>query len=161
MATQTGPADRFVDALTESSTAVMDRVKAATERAHRVTTALVSEAERAQQDALDLTRKVIQDPADIVGNSGFAYQKAIGAQERVFEFARNALEEVVTANRETRTAAERVLRANFDASRPAVEQAREFITRTGEALRPSFLRGQEPAPAPAPRARKATADEAA
>ncbi|MEX2158573.1 MAG: hypothetical protein WEB04_04145 [Dehalococcoidia bacterium] len=161
MATQTGPADRFVDALTESSTAVMDRVKTASERAHRVTTALVSEAERIQQDALDLTRKVIQDPADIVGNTGLAYQKAIVAQERVFEFARNALEEAVTANRETRTTVERVLRANFDASRPAVEQVREFVTRTGEALRPSFLRTQEAVSAPAPRARKTAAEEAA
>ena len=157
----TGTADRFVDAVSETSAAVNERVKSGIERAHRITSTLYGEVERAQQDALELGRKVLSDPADIVGISGLAYEKASAAQDRVFEFARNFVDEAATSTRETRSAVERVARANLEASRPAVETVRDLVARTGEALRPAFLRNQAPEPVPAPRARRTAAEDAA
>lgn len=161
MASTTGTADRFVDAIAETSAAVNERVKSGIERSHRIASTLYAEIERVQQDALELGRKVISDPADIVGISTLAYGKASAAQDRVFEFARNFVDEAATSTRETRSALERVAQANIDASRPAVETVRDLFTRTGEALRPAFLRGDEPAPAPAPRPRRTAAEDAA
>lgn len=161
MASTTGTADRFVDALTESSAAVSDRVKSGIERAQRIGTAVVTEAERAQQDALDFGRKVFEDPADVVGISTLAFEKIGAAQDRAFDFARNLLDEAATASRETRAAVERIAQANFDAGRPGFESMRDLVTKTSEALRPSFLRAPEAAPAPATRARKAASGEAA
>jgi len=159
MASTTGTADRFVDALAESSAAVNERIKAAIERAQRVTTSAVVEFEKAQQDVFEVGRKVLQDPADAVGISTLVYQKAGAAQDRAFAFARNFIDEAAASARDTRATVERIATANFDASRPGLEAAREFVTKTGDALRPSFMR-QEPAPAPA-RARKTAAEEAA
>ena len=161
MASTNGPADRYVDALGESSAAVMERVKSGVERANRITSAVISEIERGQQDALEIGRKVLQDPADVVGIWTLGYTKAAAAQDRAFDFGRNLIDEAATSARETRTAIESVARANFDAGRPAVESMRDFVTRTSEALRPSFLRNTEPEPAPAPRPRKTAAEEAA
>jgi hypothetical protein len=161
MASKTGTADRFVDAIGETSAAVNDRIKAGIERAQRISTAVVTETERAQQDVLEFGRKLLEDPADVVGISTLAFAKMGAAQDRAFDFARNLLDEAATASRETRTAVERIAQANFDAGRPGFESMRDLVTKTSEALRPSFMRANEAEPAPAPRARKATADEAA
>jgi hypothetical protein len=160
MASTTGTADRFVDAIAESSAAINDRIKSAIERAQRVTTSLVVEFEKSQQDVLEVGRKVLQDPADVVGIYTLGYQKAGAAQDRAFEFARNFIDEAAASLRDTRSTAERIVTANFDASRPGLEAAREFVTKTGDALRPAFMRQEEAAPAPA-RARKTAAEEAA
>jgi hypothetical protein len=159
MASTTGTADRFVDAIAESTAAINDRIKSAIERAQRVTTSLVVEFEKSQQDVLEVGRKVLQDPADVVGIYTLGYAKAGAAQDRAFEFARNFIDEAAASVRDTRSTVERVTTANFDASRPGLEAAREFVTKTGDALRPAFMR-QEAAPAPA-RARKTAAEEAA
>jgi membrane protease subunit (stomatin/prohibitin family) len=161
MATAKGFTDRVFDALEESSQALVGRATSGTERVHRITASLIKEAEWTQQGALELGRKFVQNPLDIAGLSTAAFQKSGEAQNRGFEVARQMVEELSTSAQETRETVQQIAQAGVQASWPAIEAVRGFVTRTGEALRPEFLRTETPARnATATRVRRATEEAA-
>jgi len=162
MAANNTNGEALTDALSETSAAVIERVKAGNERAHRISTSVIKGAEWVSQESLALGRSFLQDPTDIAGFSGAAFQKAGEAQDHAFAFLRDLIDEVATGARETRTTVERVFRANTSAGQAAVEAARGLATRTSEAFRPEFLRAAtEPVTRNATRSRRAGSEEAA
>jgi hypothetical protein len=136
--TNKGLADRAFDAMSETTQAAVERVRAGNERAYRVATAVIREAEWTAQEALGLGRQLVTSPADVLGNTGALYQKSVEAQERALEFGRQLVDELVTATRETRGAAERVARANLELGQPAVEAVQSFAERTRQVIRPGM-----------------------
>src|SRR3972149_3758927 len=74
--TTTGRVDRIFDALSESSLALTERVKAGNERAARVANAVVREVEWSQQEALSLGRQFVHHPAAVVGVTGALHDQA-------------------------------------------------------------------------------------
>ncbi len=147
MATTKGLADRILDALGEVSQAVIERVKAGNERAGRVAGAFIREVEWAQTEAIGLGRQFVTSPTDVLGNSGVLYQKSIEAQERAFDFGRQWIDEMATATRETRGAVERIARANVAVGQPAVEAAREIVSRTRQVIQPGLTQVSQAAQA--------------
>src|SRR3990172_7025853 len=130
--TKTGRVDRVFDALSESSLALTERVKAGNERAGRVANAVVREVEWSQQETLSLGRQFVHNPTDVVGFIGALYDKSGDLQNRGFDFSRQWIDEMATAARETRGAIERIARANAEVGRPTVEAVQGLVTRTRE-----------------------------
>ena len=163
MATTTkSTVDRVFDALGEGSAAVTERVKAGNERAGRVSAAFIREAEWVQQGALDLGRKFANNPTDLIGFAASIYEKSVQAQDRAFDFIRQLVDEVAVASRETRTTAEKVVRAQYSAGQPAVEAVRGLVDRTSDIIRPALLRAaQQRTTTPKTAARRAPQTEAA
>ena len=154
--------EALIEALSETSAAIIERVKAGNERAHRISTSLIKGGEWVSQESLALGRSFLQEPTDVAGLAGAAFQKAGEAQDHAFAFLRDLIDEVATGARENRTTAERIYRANTSAGQAAVEAARGLATRTTEALRPEFLRAAvEPVTRSATRSRRAASEEAA
>jgi len=150
MATEKQTATRVFDALSETSTALMEPVKAGLDRTHRFATAVVREAEWVQQETLGFGRRLAEEPGNVLGNAGTAVQKAGEAQDRAFEFVRLSIDEVATAAREARTAFEKVARANLELGQPAIEAVQGLVTRTREAVRPIVPFGGDGAKESAP-----------
>ena len=144
-ATTKGLADRIFDALSESSLALTERVKAGNERAGRVANAVVREVEWSQQEALALGRQFVHNPTNVVGFSGAVYEKSGELQDRAFEFGRQWIDEMATAARETRGGIERIARANAEVGRPTVEAVQGIVTRTREVLQPGVARASQAA----------------
>ena len=147
MATTKSLPDRIFDALSESSQAVVERVKAGNERAGRVAAAVIREAEWAQNEALGVGRQFVTSPTDLIGNDGVLYQKTIEAQERAFDFGRQWIDEMATATRESRGAFERIARANITVGQPAVDAAREIVSRTRQVIQPGITQVSQAAQA--------------
>ncbi len=159
----TSTADKIFDALTEGSAAVMGRIKSGNERAYRIANTLLGEAERGQKEVLQLGRTFAQSPTDVAGLTATLFEKSGEAQDRAFELTRQFVDELATANRETREAARRVTRAGLDGGRASLDAARGLFTWTRGAIE-ATIPGR-PASAPqtsAPRTpRRTSSDEAA
>jgi len=157
---ETTTADKLFDALTESSTAIIQRVKTGSERSFRVASTVLEEIERGQRDALELGRTFAKQPLDIAGFASAAFQKAGEAQERAFELTRQAVDEFATANRETRETVRRVTQASAEGTRAAIDSARGLFTWSRSAIEAN-LPGRPAAPPPTPtRPRRATEEAA-
>lgn len=157
---ETTTADKLYDALAESSTAIIQRLKTGSERTFRVTSTVLEEIERAQRDALELGRTFAKQPLDVTGFASAAFQKAGDAQERAFELTRQSVDEFATANRETRETVRRVAQASTEAGRAALDSARDLFSWSRSAIEAN-LPGRPSAPAPTPtRPRRATEEAA-
>ena len=158
--TTTGLVDRVFDALSESSLALTERVKAGNDRAARVANAVVREVEWSQQEALSLGRQFVHHPTDVVGFTGALYDKSGDLQNRAFDFSRQWIDEMATAARETREAIERITRANREVARSAVEAVKSFADRTRQVFQPGLAQISQAATG-RPARRAAQTEEAA
>src|SRR5438270_7439738 len=59
--------DKYFEALTESYDAMIEAIKLGNERGYRISTNLLTEAQRGQREAVDLGRKIADDPTDVGG----------------------------------------------------------------------------------------------
>ena len=153
-------ADKLFDALTESSTAIIQRLKTGSERSFRVGSTVLEEIERGQRDALELGRTFAKQPLDLAGFAAVLFAKAGEAQERAFELTRQSVDEFATASRETRETVRRVAQANMDGGRAAVDGARGLFSWSRSAIEAN-LPGRVSAPAPAPARPRRSTEEAA
>lgn len=125
---------KFFDALNEGYDALVDAVRAVNDRGHRVSTALIEDAQRGQRETVDLAKKWADAPLDFVGLSGSVIDTTTKAQSRSIEAARQWFGELADAQQETRQALQRVLTASRTASEAGVTGARGFFDRTSEAV---------------------------
>ena len=136
MTTTSTPGERIVSAMSDSSLAVVEAVKAGNERAYRVSTMLIEEAERGQREMLEVVRRFAQDPTGLAGLTGTVVDKATAAQSRAFELTRHWFEELSDASKETRDTLQRVVQANREASQATVESFRGLLSRTNAPVNP-------------------------
>jgi hypothetical protein len=123
------PGVKIVDAITESSNALLEAARAANERGFRFSKTVLEGAEQAQQDALDLGRKFAKEPSDLSGFSSAIVEKTNEAQGRVVEFARQWASELSDAGQEAREAFSKVAQANRDAAQASFEGVRSLFGR--------------------------------
>jgi predicted translin family RNA/ssDNA-binding protein len=164
MATGNTTIDRFFRALEEASSALMERTQSANERAYRLAKAVLEDANAGREEALELGRKIVKDPTDVLGIYTIAFEKANLAQSRAFRLSRRSVEELIEAGKETRETAQRVAGASREIGQASVDVIREFFGRTGDAVQAAFSAGVSavaPKPEPARPARRAAAQEAA
>src|SRR3972149_3185172 len=129
--------DKFFGAVTEAYDALLDVVKVANDRGHRVSKRLIDEVEKGQLEALDLTRRLATAPRDVGGFYQAAVRSLTDAQGRALSPTRQLLDEVTDTQQEARDTLTRLIEANRVAGRPATEATRESVGRAGEVVRPA------------------------
>ncbi|OGO49683.1 MAG: hypothetical protein A2148_00485 [Chloroflexi bacterium RBG_16_68_14] len=129
--------NKFVDALNEGSDAMIDAVRAANDRAHRFSTALIEQAQEGQREAVDLAQKWMAAPFDLLSLYGAFIETSTKVQHRALDATRQWFGELSDAQKETRDVLQRVISANRHAGEATVELARELFSRSIEAAQPA------------------------
>lgn len=132
--------DKYFEALTESYDAIIDAIKAANERGYRVSSNLLTEAQKGQREAVDLGRKLAEDPTDVGGFYRAVMESTTKAQGRALELARQMFDEMSESRTEAREAIEKVVKAQRTAGEAAVEAARDVASVTAERVRTGVTR---------------------
>jgi hypothetical protein len=132
-------AGKFFEALNESSDALIDAVRAANDRGHRVSTALIESAQEGQREAVELARKWIGAPFDMAGFYSTLVESATKAQGRALDVTRQWFGELADAQKETREILQRVVTANRAANEATADVARGVFNRASEAVQSSGI----------------------
>ena len=125
---------KLFDAMNESSDAIIDAVRAANDRGHRFSTALIEQAQESQREAVELTRKWIDAPLDFLGLLTSITETTTKAQGRALDATRQWFGEMAEAQQESRDVIQRMVNANRAAGEATVELTRGIFTRANEAV---------------------------
>jgi hypothetical protein len=138
---ETTSVDRVFGALNEGSSVLLGAVRSANERAFRVTKALLEEAEQGRQAGLELGKKIVQDPTNLVGISNVAFDKVSEAQGRAIEMGRKSVQEIAIVAGEARDNAGEIAKAGREAAGGVAQAVREVYGRTSGAARAAVEAG--------------------
>jgi DNA anti-recombination protein RmuC len=133
--TQKTAVDKYFDALTESYDAIIEAIKMGNERGYRISNNLLAEAQKGQREAVELGKKLADDPTDVAGAYRAMMESATKAQGRTLEFARQVFDELSQSRDETRQVWEKVFAAQRSAGEAAVEAARDVASTASERIR--------------------------
>lgn len=125
---------KFFSAMNEGYDAFIDTVRAANDRGHRMSTALIEDVQRGQREAVELATKWAAAPLDLAGLSSSLADASTKAQNRSLEVTRQLFGEMAEAQEESREVFQRVVNANRSAGEAAIGIARGFFTRASEAV---------------------------
>ena len=125
----TEASSKFFEALNESTDAFIDSVRAANDRGHRFSIALLEQAQESQREAVELAKRWIASPFDVLGLVSAVVENATKAQGRALEASRQWFGELSEAQKETRETVQRVLNANRAAGQATVDMARDAFNR--------------------------------
>ena len=128
-------ATKFFEAVNDTSDAVIDAIRAANDRGHRVSAAMIEQAQENQREAVDLAKKFIAAPLDIPGFYGSIVENTTKAQGRALEATRQWFGEMAEAQKETREIFQRVVKANRLANDATIETARDLLSRANDTVR--------------------------
>lgn len=134
-------ATKFFEAVNDTSDAVIDAIRAANDRGHRVSAAFIEQAQESQRETVELAKKFIAAPLDIPGFYSSVVENTTKAQGRALEATRQWFGELAEAQKETREIFQRVMRANRAANDATIETARGLINRAGETLQSNTSNG--------------------
>ena len=126
--------DKYYEALNETSDALIDAIRAANNRSHRFTTALIEQAQENQREAAEITRKWAAAPFDMIGLLSSITESTTKAQGRALDATRQLFSEFSDAQKETRDVLQRVISANRTAGEASVDIARGAISRATTAV---------------------------
>ena len=153
--TQKNSVDKYFDALTESYDAIIEAIKMGNERGFRMSNNLLAEAQKGQREAVELGKKLADDPTDLAAAYRAMMESATKAQGRTLEFARQVFDELSQSRDESRQVWEKVFTAQRTAGEAAVEAARDVASAAGDRIRTGVervttrARGEAEKPAPA------------
>lgn len=125
-----GSADVLFEALGESAAALFAAGRAASDRAHRISTAAIGDLQLTQGDMLSLAQKWAESPLDLLAWYTSIVETAVHTQQRTAESARRLWQELAGAREEARDALQRSTRANWRAGRAAFGLAGEAFRRS-------------------------------
>jgi predicted DNA-binding WGR domain protein len=125
--------EKFFNALNDSYDALLEAIRAGTERGYRVSKEFIEQAHKAQREAVELGKKVVEAPTDLAGFYGVVVEATSKAQSRALELAREWLGELGDSGKEARDAIQQVMKANQAAARAAVEAGRSGFARARQA----------------------------
>lgn len=125
---------KFFEALNEGSDALIDAVRAANDRGHRVTTAFIEEAQEGQREAVELAKKWVAAPFDIAGFYSSLIESTTKAQGRALDITRQWFGEMADAQKEAREIIQRMVKANRRANEATIDFARGIFNRASEAV---------------------------
>ena len=134
MAGNEATGDKFYEAVNESSDAIIDAAKAANDRTHRVTAALIEQAQESQRESMELMQKWAASPFDVFGLFSTLTEAATRGQGRALEVTRMWFGELSESQKETRDLIQRLMGANRNAGQATAELARSMVSRAGEAV---------------------------
>lgn len=125
---------KFFEAMNDGFDAFIDAVRAANDRGHRVSAALIENAQQGQREAVGLAKQWAQAPLDVAGLSSSVVDVTTKAQGRSLDATRQWFGELAGAQEEYRQLIQRVIQSNRAAGEAAAEMARGWFSRAGEAV---------------------------
>ena len=125
---------KFFGAMNEGYDAFIDTIRAANDRGHRMSTALIEDVQRGQREAVELATKWAEAPLDLASLSSSIADASTKAQNRSLEVTRLLFGEMAEAQEESREVFQRVVNANRSVGEAAIGVARGFFTRASEAV---------------------------
>ena len=129
-----GAATKYYEALNETSDALIDAIRAANNRGHRFTTALIEQAQENQRDVAEITRKWAAAPFDMIGLMSSITESTTKAQGRALDVTRQLFSEISDVQKETRDVVQRVISANRIVGEASVDIARGAFSRASTAV---------------------------
>lgn len=127
-------ATKYIEALNQGSDAFIDAVRAANDRGHRFSTALLEQAQEGQREAVELAKKWAATPFDFFALYSSLLETTSKGQSRALDVTRQWFGELADAQKESREYLQRMVAANRTAGEATVELARGVFTRASEAV---------------------------
>lgn len=119
---------KYYDSLIASYDVLVDAVAKANERGLNVTKQLANDVAKGQREALELGKKLAGEPGDAGQFYTSVLEATTAAQGRALAFTQAAYGEAMGAGAEARETIEKLVAANKETSAAAVEAARKWAT---------------------------------
>ena len=122
----TEPVQKYFDALLASYDVLVEAVTKANERGLKLTQQYAADVIKGQREAIELGRKFAGEPGDMSQAYAAVLETATAAQGRALNFAQAAYQEALSAGTDARETVDRLVQANSETTKAAVEAARTF-----------------------------------
>jgi hypothetical protein len=119
---------KYYDSLIASYDVLVDAVTKANERGINVTKQFAGDVAKGQREALELGKKLAGEPSDLGQFYTSVLEATTAAQGRALAFTQAAYGEAMGAGAEARETIEKLVAANKETSAAAVEVARMWAT---------------------------------
>jgi len=119
---------KYFDSLLASYDLLVEAVDKANERGIKVTKQFASDVVKGQREALELGKKLAAEPADLGQFYTAVLEATTAAQGRALAFAQAAYTEATGAGADARETVEKLVAANKETTQAAVEVARKWAT---------------------------------
>lgn len=151
---------KYYDALIASYDILTDAIGKANERGLKMTKQFATDVAQGQRQALELGKKLASEPTDMGQYYTAVLEATTAAQGRALTFTQVAYQEALGAGGDAREVVEKLVEANRETAQAAVEVARQWAT--ANPVVDAMRKGMETfTPAAATRATKKAADKAA
>jgi hypothetical protein len=121
---------KFFEAVNESSDTLIDAIRAGNDRNHRIATGMIEEAQEGQRELVDLAKKWVANPLDILGFYSSIVDSTTKAQARGLDITRQWFAEMAAMQKETRQVLQKLATANRNAGEASLDVARGMFSRT-------------------------------
>ena len=119
---------KYYDSLIASYDLLVAAVAKANDRGIKVTKQFATDVAKGQREALELGRKLAAEPSDLGQFYTAVLEATTAAQGRALAFTQTAYSEALGASGEARETVEKLVKANQDTAKAAVEVARTWTT---------------------------------
>lgn len=119
---------KYYDSLLASYDLLVDAVAKANDRGITLTKQFATDVAKGQREALELGKKLAGEPSDIGQFYTAVLEATTAAQGRALAFTQAAYTEAMGAGTEARETVEKLVAANKETSQAAVEVARKWAT---------------------------------
>lgn len=116
------------DSLLASYDLLVDAVAKANDRGSKVTKQFASDVAKGQREAIELGKKLAGEPSDMGQFYTAVLEATTAAQGRALAFTQTIYQEALGASGESREVVEKLVQANQDTAKAAVEVARTWAT---------------------------------
>lgn len=143
---------KYYDSLIASYDVLVDAVTKANERGIKVSKQFTTDVIQGQREALALGKKLAAEPTDFAQYYTAVLEATTAAQGRALAFTQTAYQEALGASGEAREVVEKLVEANRETAAAAVEVARKWAT--ANPMADIIKKGYEAFTPAAPRAAK-------
>jgi len=156
---ESDPIQKYFDSLLASYDILVEAVEKATDRGIKVSRQLTQDVVQGQREAIELGRKFATQPTDYQQLYSALLSSATEAQGRALAFTQTAYQEAIAAGADARETVQKLVEANRETARLAMEAARTFATANpwGEAFAKAAETFTRPASAETKAAREKSA----
>lgn len=119
---------KYYDSLIASYDVLTDAIAKANDRGMKVTKQFATDVAKGQREALELGKKLAGEPSDLGQFYTAVLEATTAAQGRALAFTQTAYTEALGASGEAREVVEKLVQANQDTAKAAVEVARTWAT---------------------------------
>lgn len=119
---------KYYNSLLASYDVLVDAVAKANERGFNVTKQLASDVAKGQREAIELGKKLAAEPTDVSHFYAAVLEATTAAQGRALAFTQAAYQDALTAGGDAREVVQKLVEANKETAQAAVEVARTWAT---------------------------------